>query len=169
MIYERELLEHLEELDPISWNGIVYRHMFAGYPPDRANTRGARWNPPDVRAIYASLERETALAEVEYQLSVQPFPPVSRRDLYRIKVTLSSVIDLRDMDSFGRLGIQTEVLAADDHTGCQSVGGAVAFLGYDGLLVPSVRIKNGSNLVIFPHNQVNEESLEILDSERLSD
>jgi RES domain-containing protein len=53
--------------------------MFGDYPPDAENTRGARWNPPGVAAIYTSLARDGALAEAEYQIAVQPIRPRARR------------------------------------------------------------------------------------------
>lgn len=69
------LSKQIETLGTIELrDAIVYRHMLADIPPDRANTRGARWNPPDIAAIYTSFERETALAEAEYYLSLNTPP-----------------------------------------------------------------------------------------------
>lgn len=151
MFYDQELLDYLEGLGSSPFEGSAYRHMFLGFSPERANIRGARWNPPDVSAIYTSTERSTALAEAEYQMSIQPFRPSVSRDLYDLSVVLTSVLDLRDSDP--RAGITPEILESDDLRGCQRVGGAVEWLGHDGLLVPSFRAENGSNLVIFPRNQ----------------
>lgn len=69
------LLEALAELKPSTWSGRVWRHTFADNPPDAANGRGARWNPPGTDALYVSLERDTALAEAEHQIAVQPIRP----------------------------------------------------------------------------------------------
>lgn len=49
--------------------------MFGDYPPDAENTRGARWNPAGVAAIYTSLTREGVLAEAEHQIAIQPIRP----------------------------------------------------------------------------------------------
>lgn len=65
MIYRPEMLDLLSAAVS-SWDGTVYRHMFASQPPTRANMGGARWNEPNLAAIYTSCERETALAEAEY-------------------------------------------------------------------------------------------------------
>jgi hypothetical protein len=46
----------LASLQSSPWSGKVYRVMLNDYPPDRENTQGARWNPPDVAAIYTCLE-----------------------------------------------------------------------------------------------------------------
>jgi RES domain-containing protein len=69
----------LASLKSSSWSGTVYRMMLGEYPPDRENTQGARWNPPDLAAIYTSLSPEAAIAEVEYNLAHQSQPV--RRDL----------------------------------------------------------------------------------------
>jgi hypothetical protein len=69
MIYEPQFLDFLQEQEGGNWDGEVFRHMFADYPPHRENTGGARWNPSGVAAIYTSLKRATALAESEYQIS----------------------------------------------------------------------------------------------------
>lgn len=165
MIYEPALLDQLEEFGGQEWEGVAYRHMFGSYPPARMNTLGARWNPREVAAIYASLERETALAEAEYRISLEPFRPKARRTLYRISVRLNSVVDLREPARLALVGLTDAELVADDFTACQKVGGATQLLGNDGLLVPSARA-NGANLVIFPSNDY---ELEVVGSEEITE
>src|ERR1041385_1337531 len=113
--------------------------MFGEYPPERENQRGARWNPPETPAIYASLTRDVALAEANFQISLQNPRPTTRRTVYRISVALASVIDLSDRVRLANLGISEGELTSLDHRVCQSVGGAIEWLGNDGLLVPSAR------------------------------
>ena len=64
MFYPREVVQELEQLEVSEWSGMVYRHMLGEHSPELANWRGARWNPFEVNAIYVSLAREAALAEV---------------------------------------------------------------------------------------------------------
>ena len=151
--HDRDLLVALARISPSSWQGTVYRHMFAKYPPDRENIGGARWNPPEVPAIYTSLSRETVLAEAEYQISMEPLRPSVRRTVYQIEVTLSSVLDLSSPSLLQSLGLPLTDIAANDHASCQRIGGAVEHLGHDGLLVPSARAIDGVNLVIYPNQQ----------------
>jgi RES domain-containing protein len=151
LIYDPAILDILQGLQPQEWRGTVYRHMLADYPPERDNTRGARWNPPGTAARYASLEKETALAEAEYLLSLQNPRPRAIRTLYSIKVRLLSVLDLTSSDLLSRLGITGSKLRDSDHSACQAIGGAVAWLEHDGLLVLSAR-HAGTNLVIYPTN-----------------
>lgn len=135
--------------------------MFGDYPPDAENTRGARWNPPGVAAIYTSLAREGALAEAEHQIAVQPSPPRARRTIYTLELTLASVLDLTDVEVLRTLGVGTSELKADDMTACRRLGGAAHWLERDGLLLPSARCSN-TNLVIFPANRPHDARLEIL-------
>jgi RES domain-containing protein len=79
--------------------------MFAGHSPERENTSGARWNPPGVSAIYASLSVEGALAEAEHQIAMQPVRPRARRTLYELRVTLHSVLNLSERTLLAALGI----------------------------------------------------------------
>lgn len=149
MIYAPEMLDILQSAAVSAWSGTVYRHMFGAHPPGRPNTTGARWNGTGVDAIYTSCERETALAEAEYYISMQPLRPRARRTLYTIQVSLKHVIDLTAIGLLDQLGITDAVLAGADHSACRTVGGAVNWLGHDGLLVPSARRAGGTNLVIY--------------------
>jgi RES domain-containing protein len=143
--------------------------MFASYPPERENTLGARWNPPQVPAIYTSLARETALAEADYQISMEPLRPVVRRTIYCIQVSLQSVLDLSVVGALAKLGVNEPELAAIDHAACQRIGGAIEWLGHDGLLVPSARITDGVNLAIYPNQQGPSYEFRVLDCEVIYD
>ena len=151
MVYPEDLLARLDSLGSAPWSGDVWRHMFGDNPPDRENVRGARWNPPDVAAIYTSLDRRVAIAEGDYAAAMQPLRPTAVRRIYRVRVRLSSVLDLSDRALLREVGIGDEQLAGIDQTPCRQVGGAVAWLQHDGLLVPSGRA-DGTNLVIFTTN-----------------
>ena len=102
--------------------------------------------------IYTSVTREVALAEADFQISLQPVRPRARRTIYTIDVVLASVIDLSDRNLLVVLGIAPQDLTSLDHRACQQVGGAIAWLGNDGVLVSSARA-DGVNLVIFPNQQ----------------
>jgi RES domain-containing protein len=146
---------------------MVFRHMFAGFPPERENTSGARWNPPETPAIYASLEGTTAMAEADYYINIQPLRPRAQRLMYRISVKLSSVLDLSDWGLLRSLGVDEVIFATADYSASQNVGGAVEWLGHDGLLIPSARAK-GTNLVIFPNQRKADHLFEALDSEEIT-
>ena len=86
-----------------------------------------------------------------------------KRTIYRIKVGLNRVVSLVPTGTFARVGLTQEQIGSDDFGPCQRVGGAIRWLGSDGLLVPSAR-STGTNLVIFPRDDFD---FEILDSELL--
>jgi RES domain-containing protein len=123
---------------------------FASQPPLKPNVRGARWNPKDVSALYMSLSEATARSEFAYVLRSQPVPPAVSLASHAINVRLTRTIEL-DANCLIELGIDI-IRLPDGITGwtpCQEVGGAVAFLGIEGLIVPSVRHASGRNLVAY--------------------
>src|SRR5436190_15283314 len=98
VIYNNALLEAVSILSPAPWEGIVFRHTFGSIPPEKENQLGARWNPAEVPAIYCSLERETAIAEVNFHISLQPFRPTTERRVHRIEVRVPAVVDLTNRE-----------------------------------------------------------------------
>jgi RES domain-containing protein len=168
VVYDEDLLHALEDAPHGPHVGDVFRHMFADYSPLLANTTGARWNPPGVPAIYASLDRETALAEAQYRISLEPFRPRAKRTLYRLAINLSNVVELVDIDRLTGIGITEAELTDFSFAACQQVGGAVAWLGHDGLIVPSAR-NDGLNLVIFPTSLRPTDGVEISGQEDIPD
>ena len=144
---DRRIVRQLARLEPRPWSGMVWRHTLGTNPPDRTNTRGARWNPPGVEALYASLDRATVVAEGDHLLAVQPIAPNVRRVVHRLAVELSALVDLSDRELLAALGVDHDALTGDDHARCRAVGGAASFLELDGLIVPSAR-SAGLNLVI---------------------
>lgn len=168
MIHDPILLDKLQSLEFGPWAGVAYRHMFGTNDPLSENSRGARWNPPEVPAIYASLERDTAMAEAEYQISQQPIRPRIKRIMYTVNVSLGSVLHLVSPESMATLGVPGENIARIDWTFCQPVGGAVEWLGHDGLMVSSARAE-GINLVIYPNQFRQESLLDVIGSEDISD
>ncbi len=150
-IYPPDLLDRIEAREVGGWEGTAWRHMFGDFPPTRVNVRGARWNPPTVGAIYASLSRETALAEADYYIAMQPLRPSVERRVYELHVAIERVVDLTDRADLAALGVNEEAVGSNDMAPCRLVGEMVSWLGYGGMLVPSARA-TGSNLVIYEGN-----------------
>lgn len=161
-----ELLDQLDQFSPFKVERVVWRHMFGATDPATANTRGARWNPPGTAAIYVSLERETALAEAEHLIRIQSPPPSARRCLYQIEVRLSNVIQLSS-DDLRQLGVTDEQFTGIDHSACRRIGAHVAWLGHDGLCVPSARHR-GENMVVYTANQRIDAEYNVVNREELS-
>jgi RES domain-containing protein len=149
VIYSNTLLEAVSKLSASPWDGVVFRHTFGSISPRKENQLGARWNPAEVPAIYCSLERETAIAEVDFHISLQPFKPTTERRVHRVEVRVPAVVDLTNWEILERLGISRSSYATVEPPRCKEVGGAIAFLGHSGILVPSAR-HDGLNLVVYP-------------------
>jgi hypothetical protein len=109
VLFDQKTIQTLEQFATAPWRGIVFRHMFAKFPPERENRRGARWNPPETPAIYTSLLRETAVAEAEYYIGMQSIRPSARRIVYRIKVALNNVLDLSERSALLNLDVQSSL------------------------------------------------------------
>lgn len=137
----------------MQWEGEVFRHMFADIPPERENTSGARWNLPEVPAIYTSLSKDVVIAESEHQIAMQPRRPRARRTVYKVAVRLRNVIDVSTPAALASLKLNNELLGGMDPRTCQLIGSSAEHLGHDGLIVPSARAK-GLNLVIYPNQTI---------------
>jgi RES domain-containing protein len=84
VIHDPALLDALERFDTERWQGRVFRHLLGSAPPELANVRGARWNPPGTSALYASLAESTAKAEGDHLIAMQPVPPRAPRTIYEL-------------------------------------------------------------------------------------
>ena len=153
MVHDLALLDALERLDTEPWQGRVFRHMLGSAQPELANVRGARWNPPGTAALYTSLAEATAKAEGDHLIAMQPVPPRASRTIYELDISVANLLDLTDAARLAAIGITEDDFDSIPWEPCQRVGGAVAWLGHDGMLIPSVRDSDGSNLVIFTANQ----------------
>ena len=161
MVYDPALLDALERFDTEGWQGRVFRHMLGSAPPELVNVRGARWNPPGTPALYTSLAEATARAEGDHLISLQPVVPRAPRTIYELEVSIANLLDLTDETRLATIGVTEDELDSIPWEPCQRVGGAVAWLGHDGLLIPSVRDSEGANLIIFTANQPPEAEIEI--------
>ena len=161
---DQQLLERLAALPVKPRIGTVYRCMLAGASADCENIRGSRWNPQNISAIYTSLSREGAIAEIEYRLSLEP--PIKRKTIrkavYTIRVELEKTIDIYADALWMKFGVTNTMLAGIDHSVCQKIGAQVDWLELEGVVVPSARHAHG-NLVIYPSNSGEKYKFEILD------
>jgi RES domain-containing protein len=167
-IHDPELLDALERLGTENLQDvIVWRHMFNDNPPELSNTRGARWNPAGLAAIYTSENRETAIAEGQHAIDIQPLRPRARRYVYELRMTATKVLRIGEAD-LSSLGLTKDDLESDDFEACQRVGAHAAFLEYDAIVVPSAR-DEGKNVVIFVNELAADAAFERLGVEQLRD
>ncbi|MGF1617580.1 MAG: RES family NAD+ phosphorylase [Acidimicrobiia bacterium] len=159
--FELELLDAIEGADIGPWQGTAWRQVFEGTPPLRPNQRGARWNPQDTEALYCALDPLTASAEIDYLVSRQSIPITRPRVTYELGVGLERVADLSTDAALQTVGLSIDAIRANGIDECRHIGSACAWLGFDGILVPSAR-NDGINLVVFVTNLGPDNAVEIV-------
>jgi RES domain-containing protein len=130
-----------------------------GHPDDvisgeGAKEKGGRFAPKGTRAVYASLDEETATREVtarSVRLGGKGHIPLTDypRLMYVISIAAGRCVDLRNAGTDGVLQETLEaVLDPDDHAASQEVGDYLAGKGIDVVIFPSV-VCDGANVVVF--------------------
>ena len=163
-IYDPQLLDYLESKVREEWSGSAWRQVFEGTDPARANIGGSRWNPHGIEALYMSLSKEGAAAEIDHLVNMQPLPIQKRRLTYPAEVRLRRLVDLSEVEALERAGVTIEEVRANGVRECQMIGGGVAWLGFGGLLIPSAR-SSSTNLVIYLNSAHPDDSWEFGDAE----
>ncbi|MGH9792214.1 MAG: RES family NAD+ phosphorylase [Candidatus Acidiferrales bacterium] len=159
------------DLPRVPFSGEVYRVSRAGDDPlSIAGSRavGRRYNPPgEFGALYASLVRETAVAEVARNLQRRgiPIDSISPGDFqaYALRLTLTEVLDLTDSRVLAQLHLSSESMCGDDVAITRQIGAAARSAGYQALLVPSAVRENSRNVVVFADRL--DEPIDIISSE----
>lgn len=160
--YDPRFLDLLERYAIPIWSGDVWRQVLGDSDPLRPNQRGGRWNPAGVEALYCSLQRETAVAEIDHLVSLQPVPVLKARATVKIAARLTRVVDLRERAWLEELGMDGLDIVGEQYESPQLVGRAVAWLGCAGLLVPSAR-HPGANLVVFTNQMDPDDTMDIIE------
>lgn len=144
-----DLLEALDLKRRTAFHDRVWRAVHEKRIPLDPSRAGGRWDLGAVDVLYTSLGAEGAIVEIEYYLNLQPvFPSKMHHACYEIDVRLSSVMHIESIDELVRLGVDRARYAERLYERTAEIGDAAAFLGCDGLVVPSAR-SNALNLVIF--------------------
>jgi hypothetical protein len=147
--HDRELLDALEALGAEPFAGRVWRVVREGRDPWQGSVVSARWNPANTaEALYTSLDRDGALAEVHYHLSLAPVFPSVAFKLYTLAVALRRVLRFGSVAALAPLGVSEAEYRKREYGRTQAIGAAAHFLDRDGLIVPNAR-RPCLNLVIF--------------------
>ncbi len=151
------------------WSGFIYRSTTPEYANARDMLSGAgsrmywgRWNAPEsFAAVYGSLIPEAAMAEclAHHRHHAIPLNRAMPRVFVAVSVRLHRVLDFTDAPTLAAIGFSARSIAREDwrrenDTGDESLtqvlGRAAREARFEGLHVPSARVPNGENLVIFP-------------------
>lgn len=157
-IRDQRLLDALEQCVRIPYSGHVWRSVREGRDPLTCWRAGGRWDDGTLDVLYTSETRTAAVAERQFHLlRGQPLPPSKvRYELFELSVSLRAVVRFPDLDSLVSIGFdvgsfgQLSYLERErEYPRSQEIAEACAFLGADGLLVPSAREKSSNNLIVF--------------------
>jgi hypothetical protein len=142
----------------------VWRVVRDGRDPISGAPSTSRWCDNTFDALYTSLEREGALAEIYALLSMQPvFPSRIRFLVHRVTVSAQRTLRFADLAALGRLGVDVGRYRERDYSRTQSIANAAYFLGFDGLIAPSARWKC-LNAILFT-DRIPAGDIEIAESE----
>jgi hypothetical protein len=142
----------------------VWRLTREGRDPTLGAPSVSRWCNGTFDALYTSLERDGALAEIYALLSLQPvFPSKVRFFAHEIKVTANKTLRLADLVTLGKLGVDVNRYRERDYEKTQPIADAAYFLGFDGLIAPSARWECLS-AVLFT-DRIPPDEIEIVESE----
>ncbi len=172
MIHDQDLLDRLNTFRTERFDGEVFRATRIAANPTAPAINGGRWAPPtrlhepEVSVLYASLERDGALAEVaSFLLDLTPVPGPRPIKVTRLAVSTARTLRLARHDLPG-LGVDPARYGKRDYRQTQKIGAALVFLGLDGLIAPSARWPC-DNLMVFSDNHALEERLEPIASEKV--
>ena len=144
-----------QDAPQIALSSVVYRIVRSGVDP--LSTRGSklnggRYNAPGVDgALYASVEKATAVAEITKGLTARGVNPhdFGPRDwwLYELELNVSKVLDLTDAKVLAHLQISAPSLVADNVNATRQIGQQALAAGFQAILAPSAT-HHGKNVVI---------------------
>lgn len=171
-VRDHELIDALEALPATEYEGQVWRVVRGDRDSLRGSAPGGRWDDGTFDVLYTSLDADGAISEMYFHLMRgQPiFPSKMEFRLHALHVVLRRALRLADMtalDAFGVEGVgyesQDNARRRKDYRRMQEIGEASHFLGFDGLIVPSVRWEC-QNLVLFS-DRVPPEALRVVSEE----
>ena len=161
------LVATIGELGSVPFSAEVFRHVASGRDPRSgrgARIFGGRWNPPDsFGAVYCGLDVSTVVDEFHrlarrQGIAAGDFLP---RELYRLRVDLLAVLDLRGDDARRSIGLSDRELRGDDLRPCQAIGAAAHSVGIEGIVAPSAA-NGGTALAVFLDALGAESAVEVI-------
>jgi RES domain-containing protein len=130
--------------------GTMWRVVRRGRDVLDGSRGSGRWNTSEMSVLYGAAHRDGAIAEIHFHLNrgQSVFPSRMRHDVFELAVKAQQTLVLADMDQLRRLGVEDSRYRELLYTRTQEIGAAAAFLGFDGLIVPSARW-NCQNIILF--------------------
>ena len=167
-VHDRAVLDALEAAPSQPFEGDVWRVARTDRDPLRGSGASGRWNAAsEFEVLYTSLERDGALAETGYRLSLEPvWPSLLQHEVHRLQVQTQRTLRLANLASLTPLGIDVSRYESFDYSVSQAIAAAAHFLDFDGLIVPSARF-DCLNLVLFLERLSPDGRVEVRDTESI--
>src|SRR5216683_1560192 len=129
-IHDRVVLDALAALDPEPFRGGVWRVTRKGREPLRGGAADGRWSSSgEFEVLYTSLEREGALAEIGYRLSLEPvWPSRIEHELHAIAVETERTLRFADPTSLVPFDVDIARYRSFDYQATQALAAAAHFL-----------------------------------------
>jgi hypothetical protein len=165
-VHDRSVLDALEKLDPEPFDSDVWRVARKGRDPLRGSSANGRWGAPgELEVLYTSEQRDGALAEVGFRLSLEPvWPSLIQHQIHVLAVRAERTLRLVDMRELANLGVDISRYETFEYGVTQAIAAAAHFLEFDGMLVPSARFAC-LNLVLFTDRVSHAGRLQLVSSE----
>lgn len=159
------LLDLVGAIEGQPFDGTMWRVVRQGRHVLDGSRGSGRWNTAEMSVLYGGAERDGALAEINFHLSrgQSVFPSRMRHDLFELAVKTRQTLVLADMAQLKVLGVEDSRYREMLYDRTQEIGAAAAFLGFDGLIVPSARWEC-QNIVLFL-DAINLEEVRMVSSE----
>jgi RES domain-containing protein len=149
-VHDRAVLDALEDAEAVSLDINAWRITRQERDPLKGSAVDGRWSPgSNIEVLYTSLERDGALAEIGFRLSLEPvWPSRLAHEIHEIALQTTNTLRFADTTALAPFGVDVDRYRSFDYKACQALAAAAHFLEFDGLLVPSARHAS-HNLVIF--------------------
>lgn len=142
------LIDALEAIEPVEFEGSVWRVVREGRDPLQFSASGGRWDDGSFDVLYTSLERQGAIEEMRFHLMRgQPVMPSKvRYKIFELQIRMDRALRFLNLDAlaavgldvsrYGRLSYQDK---SEEYPRTQQLGEVAHFLEFDGLIAPSAR------------------------------
>ena len=142
------LIDAIEAIEPVAYEGIVWRVVHEGRNPVQCSRSGGRWDDGTFDALYTCAQRQGAIREMKFHLlRGQPvIPSQVKYHVYEIDLALQRALKLLYLAALAKLGLDISRYRQlsyneknAEYPRSQDLAEAAHFMDYDGLVVPCVR------------------------------
>ena len=154
---DNRLIDALEAIEPVTFEGNVWRLVRDGRDPLQCSASGGRWDDGTFDVLYTSRSRSGAVEEMKFHLMRgQPLMPSKvRYRMFEIELSLGRALQFLDLDALSHVGLNVATFGRlsyeqknDEYPRTQEIGEVAHFLDFDGLIIPSAR-SDAKNVVVF--------------------